>query len=121
MLGIVGFEHYLIECVIGAYAEERLAPQRIYIDFKAEVDFSRCAATDELKETLDYFSAAQLCAEVAQKGRYFLLEKLASDLLKEMAARYGIRWGWIKVKKPCPFPSVDWAYVELEYGTPQRK
>lgn len=121
MIGVVGFENLEIECIIGVHAEERSNSQKIYVDFKGEADFSLSAVTDDLQHALDYFSVAQVCSQVAQKGKYFLLEKCANDILQELVRHFGITWGWIKIKKNHPFPAVEWTFVELEYGTSGRK
>lgn len=121
MIGTIGFDHYSIECIIGVNPEERLSPQKIYVDFRAEHDFSQCVAADDVQYTIDYSLAAELCKQVAKKGEYFLLETLANAILQEMAERFGIVRAWIKIKKPSPFNHVDWAIVELEYGNRRRK
>lgn len=121
MIGTIGFENYQIECIVGINPQERVEAQKIYVDFKAEADVSKSVLSDDIRDTIDYFSAARLCADVARKENYFLLEKLAYDMLQEIAKQLNISWGWIRLKKPHPFPLVDCAFVELEYGKSRLK
>lgn len=113
MKGIIGFEHYRISCVIGVYAEERKREQEIYVDLKVEYDFSKCVQTDRVEDTLDYVKLADMCQGLAKKGHYQLLEKFASDVLKNVLNESGVSKAWIKVKKPGGLLQADYTTVEL--------
>ena len=64
--GTVGFDNLNINCVIGVHPHERHTEQQICIDLRVTADFSRCAATDQVKDAIDYEKLAQLCTEMAR-------------------------------------------------------
>ena len=114
MQGIIGFDHYKITCIIGTNPEERDRAQDIYIDLKVEADFSRCAQSGKLEDTIDYRQLADVCKKLAEEGRYHILEKYAFDVLEALAARFDYYWIWIKVKKPQALAPATFTFVELQ-------
>lgn len=113
-LGILGIRQHRISCLIGVYPEERQSEQLLIIDAKIKVDLSRCLASDQVKDTIDYVAIANVCTELAQKRHYFLLETLASDILEECLSRFQALWAWVCIQKPSAISSAACAFVELE-------
>lgn len=114
MLGIIGFEELKISCIIGVENHERHHEQEIYVDLKIETDFSKCAISDHIHDTIDYVALAQICTEIARKGKYQLLEKYACDVVNALLIQQGINWAWIKVKKPNALPAAACSTVEMK-------
>lgn len=116
--GIIGIESHRISCIIGNNPHEWEQEQDIFVDVKVETDFSACAASDKLTDTIDYVQLAELCTELATKQRYHLMETFAVDVLEKLLHGYpSIRWAWIRIKKPGALPSSAYTYVELEKRT----
>lgn len=114
-LGLLGIHQHRIDCMIGVYPEERLQVQTLFIDAKVKLDFSHCIASDQVQETIDYVLLANICTQLAQKNKYFLLETLASDILDQYIERFNaVVWAWVRIQKPSAIPSAAYAYVELE-------
>lgn len=116
MNGIVGFENHRINCIIGVHPEERTHSQDILIDLKIETNFSMITAEDNLTNAICYATLAEECTQVAQKGRYHMLETLAYELIKHLKKKFHLPWIWISIKKPSAVPSASFAFVELEEG-----
>lgn len=114
MKGVIGFEEHRINCIIGILPQERVEPQDIFIDLKVGYDFSISSVTDDILDTIDYTKMTFLCTEIAQEGKYQLLEKLAADILKALLDQFDITWAWIRIKKPNGIPSAQNSSVELE-------
>ncbi len=114
MKGYIGFNHHKIDCIIGVYPDERLKAQTIYVDLKVEIDFSKCSQSDQITDTVNYEALAQICTELACRGRYQLLEVYAVEALREMLNRFDILKAWIRIKKPAGLPTADYTSVELE-------
>lgn len=112
--GILGFHHYQINCVIGIHPEERQYEQIVFVDLKIKVDLTRCLASGEIQDTIDYGLLAQLCSQLAKQNHYHLLETFASDILKHCLQRFHAVWAWVSIQKPAAIPSAAYAYVELE-------
>ncbi len=112
--GILGIHQHQISCIVGIYPKERQHEQMLIIDAKVKLDLSRCLASGQVQDTIDYVLIAQLCTELAQQKKYFLLETFASDILDECIGRFQAVWAWVCIQKPAAIPSAAYAYVELE-------
>lgn len=117
MIGIIGFEHHKISCIIGVNADERINEQEIFVDLKLAVDFAKCAASDALNDTLDYTFVAKLCTEMAQSGQYHLLETYAYEVIQKLIKSFGVQGAWIRVKKLHAIESAQLTLVELKHGS----
>lgn len=117
MIGIIGFENHKINCIIGVNDHERYHEQDIYVDLKVAVDFAKCAASDALGDTLDYTFVAKLCTEMAQKGKYHLLETYAYEIIQKLIKSFGVQGAWIRVKKLHAIESAQLTLVELKHGS----
>lgn len=113
MKGVLGFENHRIRCIIGIGEEERKQEQDLFVDLRVSADMLKCASSDELEDTIDYMALANLCTSLAQKNRYQLLEKFASDSLEEMFEKFPVEEAWIKIKKPKAIETADYSIVEL--------
>lgn len=112
--GVIGFEHLKISCIIGVNPQERECIQEIFVDIRVEKNITSAASTDDLKETLDYVQLANICKEVACRGKFFLIEKYAFEVLSEILKQFDVNWAWIKVKKPLAIPDASFALFELK-------
>lgn len=118
MRGMIGFDHYKIRCIIGVNPEERIQEQDIFLDLRVETDFAQCALSDSLEETIDYDRLAALCRELAQKGKYHLMETFAYNLLQAIFNQFNVAWASVKIKKPLDFPLQTYNVVELRAEHP---
>lgn len=117
--GMIGFEQHKIHCIIGTLPHERSQTQDIYVDLQVEADFSKCAATDDLKDTVNYETLASICTSLAESKQYQLLETFAWDVLQALFSQFEIQWAKIKVKKPQALPSVKHTMIELQLNRDQ--
>lgn len=114
MLGIIGFKGYRVSCIIGTENHEREVEQDLLIDLKVEADFSRVSQSESLHDTINYVSLASVCKDLAQKGKYLLIEKYAADVIAEVLNRFPVYSVWICVQKPEAIPGAECALVELK-------
>lgn len=110
--GVIGFEKQSIKCIIGVHEHERLEESELLVTLKVEVDFSVCAKSDHLGDTLDYVLLADLCREIAQR-KYHLLESYAFAVIENVLSAQGVISAWIQVKKPTGLPNIEHATVEF--------
>lgn len=109
--GIIGFENYKIDCIIGVHENERMQEQSLYLDLKVMQDF---ALDDTLSSTICYEELGSFCKTLAQTKKYHLLETFAYDLITALTNEYKIKWAHVKIKKPSALVLADCAFVELE-------
>lgn len=116
-LGIIGFENFKIDCIIGIEPHERINEQEIVIDLKVEADMSKVSASDSIYDAIDYVQLAKICEETA-KGKYNLLEKYAADVLKVIFNTFKVSSASIRVMKPEALPGAAQAFIELYRKAP---
>ena len=114
MKGIIGFEDYAIECIIGVFPEERCNEQKIFVDVKVEVDIAKGIESDHLKDVYDYVQLAKLCTKMAQTKKYALIETFAYELIQTFENDPDIHWAWVKIKKPQALSLAKHTFIELE-------
>jgi len=84
----------------GVHARERERAQPFRIDLVLELDLSRAAASDDLRDTIDYAAVHRRIVEMVQSQSYALLERLASAILDEVASDERIVTADISIAKP---------------------
>jgi dihydroneopterin aldolase len=111
--GMIGFERYKVRCIIGTHEHERIHPQEIEIDLRVEANISAAAATDDLKNTINYIQLAELCEKTALEGHYHLLEAYAAATLDKISVTFNVKKAWMCVRKAKAITAADYALVEL--------
>ncbi|HSQ41975.1 MAG TPA: dihydroneopterin aldolase [Fibrobacteraceae bacterium] len=76
------------ECVIGDLPYEREVPQRVRMDLSIWVDSDRVAHSDSLQDSVNYVALAEMAQKTAVLGRFRLVERLASEILKNTKAKW---------------------------------
>ena len=66
-----------IECVIGIYDWERKIRQPVVFDIEMAFDNTRPAATDDIKDTLDYKAVSKRLIQFVSESDFGLVETLA--------------------------------------------
>jgi dihydroneopterin aldolase len=89
-----------VKCHIGAGAEERKTPQPIIVDLEMEANVDRAAATDALRDALDYEAVCRDVSRIAYESRFKLVETLASRIADRLLDEYPIRRLSITIRKP---------------------
>ncbi len=68
----------------GVYEHERNAEQEFLVDIEAVFDTQSAAASDRLEDTVDYDAFARIAQEVVQRNSFYLIERLADTIAKEL-------------------------------------
>ena len=84
---------------VGWTTEERAEPQAILIDLDVETDVGAAAASDELRDTIDYGSVIADVASYVEDRETRLLERLAGDLAEMVSARDGVKRVTVEIAK----------------------
>ena len=85
----------------GVHDEEETLGQRFYVDAVLSVDPDRALADDSIEGTVDYGVAVGVLENIITGERRFLIESLALEVGKALAARFPqIRRAEITVRKP---------------------
>jgi 7,8-dihydroneopterin aldolase/epimerase/oxygenase len=97
---------------VGVSGDERAQPQRLLISVEMSRDLSRAAASDDLRETIDYFAVTQQLLRFGEHRSWKLLEKLAGDIAGMILTGFGPDIASVEVKK-FVIPETSYVAVRL--------
>ncbi|RLV50446.1 dihydroneopterin aldolase [Nocardioides mangrovicus] len=92
--GIEVFAHH------GVFAHERRDGQRFVIDLAIGTDTRSAAASDDLKDTVDYGSVVAQVVEAATSEPVDLIETLATRLADVVLRQARVEWVEVTLHKP---------------------
>mgnify|MGYP003332079985 FL=1 len=84
---------------VGVPDAERTQPQRLLLNIEMQHDFIRAAATDDLRETIDYYAVSRRLLTFGEGRSWKLIEKLAADIATMVLADFGAESVSVEVKK----------------------
>lgn len=102
----------------GVHDEEEFLGQRFFVDAELDVTAGDALETDQIKDTVNYGVAFTVIEEIVTGKRRYLIEALALDIAKGLAAKFPqIKRAKITVRKPnAPVPGVlDFVQVSVEH------
>jgi 7,8-dihydroneopterin aldolase/epimerase/oxygenase len=113
MNGFIGFNQLRVSCIIGIHPAERTTEQDLYIDLKVRTDFSQLILSDSIHDTIDYVRLAEICKDLGQSQKYYLIETFAARVLDAIFREFDVVEAAITIKKPSALPEAACAIVEL--------
>ena len=84
---------------IGVTEEERVSPQRLLITVEMCRDVSAAAVSDDLTETIDYYTVTRRLLRFGDGRSWKLLEKLATDIAGLILTEFTPEIVSVEVKK----------------------
>lgn len=105
-----------IKARIGIYEWEKRIQQQIRIDLEMAWDNTLPAASDDIKDTLNYKSAAQRVVAIVEADHYDLVERLAETIATTLRAEMQIPWIRVTVGKPFAVKHAGEVGVSVERG-----
>ena len=97
---------------VGVPDEGRTEPQKLLITIEIAMDLGPSAATDNLTETIDYFTVSQAVKALGQARRWKLIEALADDICELVLRDFKPSSVRVIVKKFI-LPDTRWVSVEM--------
>ncbi len=89
----------------GVTLEERMEPQPIEVDVELATDLERAAASDELRDTIDYSAVFTLVARIVEDRSFRLIEALAGTIADAVLGSTSASAVVVRVRKPrAPLP-----------------
>lgn len=84
---------------VGVPDAERAEPQRLLLTVEMRRDFTRAAASDDLRETIDYYAVSRRLLALGEGRSWKLIETLAADIAALVLADFGAEAVTVEVKK----------------------
>jgi dihydroneopterin aldolase len=84
---------------VGVPDAERAQPQRLLLTVEMETDFTAAGATDDLRQTIDYYAVAQRLQTLGEGREWKLIERLGEDIAALILREFGPRRVTVEIKK----------------------
>lgn len=104
----LSLEKFPVDCVLGAYPEERGTPRTVFVTAGLHGDFSKAAATDALADALDYDALSQRIARMLAEEKHHLIERAAWRVCDLCLEERGVESATVRLEKPdVPVPGAS--------------
>jgi dihydroneopterin aldolase len=97
---------------VGVPDVERAHPQRLLLTIELETDFTAAARTDDIADTIDYYTISQRLQHYGEGRSWKLIEKLATDIADLILTEFHPRQVTVEIKK-FPIPQTRQITVRL--------
>jgi dihydroneopterin aldolase len=115
-MDIVYIRALRIDTVIGIYEWERKTRQTIVLDVEMSADIARAAATDSIRDTLDYKAVSKRLIQFVGESSFQLVETLAERCAQIVREEFGVRWVRLTLNKAGAVRGADAVGVVIERG-----
>jgi dihydroneopterin aldolase len=98
-MDIIYLHSLQIETVVGIFEWERRVKQTVSFDLDMAADVRRAAASDDIKDTLDYKKVAKRVIEFVGHSEFHLVETLAERVAELVLKEFNVRWLRLRLNK----------------------
>jgi dihydroneopterin aldolase len=98
-MDIVFVRDLRIETVIGIYDWEREIKQTVILDLEMSSDVRKAAASEDIKDALDYKAVTKRLIGFVEESRFQLVETLAERCAEIVRQEFGVRWVRLTLNK----------------------
>jgi len=88
-----------IDTIIGIYDWEREKRQTIILDIEMAFDSQKAAETDDIQYALDYKTVSDRIITFVKDSRFFLVERLVSEIAQIIRTEFDVPWVKITLNK----------------------
>lgn len=105
-----------VDTIIGIWDWERKIRQTVVIDLEMSADIARAAATDDVKDTLNYKGVAKRVQQFVEESSFQLVETMAENIAAIIRDEFDVAWVKVRVNKPGAIRGSRDVGVEIERG-----
>jgi dihydroneopterin aldolase len=110
MLGTTGLKALRVDCIV-----ERERSQTVFLDVALDYDFGPAAASDAIRDAVDYDRIASGLTHLLTDRKFQLIEAMAEAsaawVLTHIPEAHRVA---IEVRKPAAVPAADCSFVRVE-------
>ncbi len=103
-----------VRAVIGVHAWEQHQTRPLLIDLELGIDAREAAASDRLRDAIDYKAVADEVIAFAASREFRLLETMAESIARLLFQSHPIRWLVLNIGKPGAVPEARSVAVRIE-------
>lgn len=112
-MAIIRITDLCLRTIIGTYDWERKTLQDVVINVSLEFDATKASKSDAIKDTVDYKEITKNIIAFVEKSKFFLIEKLAAEVLKIVLSNRKVISATVRVDKPGALRFAKSVSVEL--------
>lgn len=86
----------------GVYGAEAELGQRFLVDLELSIELSRAGTSDDLHDTVNYAEIFTCVQKVVEGERYNLVERLTTEVARQLLRQFPLVEVKVKVTKPNP-------------------
>ena len=114
----ITFLHGLkVACIIGIWDWERAAKQTVIIDLDMASDIARAAASDDIKDAVDYKTVSKRLEQFVGESQYQLVETMAENVARLLLEEFGLSWVRVRINKKGAVSNAGDVGIVIERGT----
>ena len=98
-MDIIFFRGLEVDTIIGIYDWEREQRQTVILDIEMAYDIRKAAETDAIEYTLDYKTVSDRIIYFVKDSRFFLVERLISEIADLIRHEFDVPWVKITLNK----------------------
>jgi dihydroneopterin aldolase len=87
------------ECIIGIWDWERQVRQKIVIDLEMQADIRKAAASDDIRDTLDYKKVSKRLLQFVQESQFQLVETLTDRIAQLVLTEFDVAAVKVRLNK----------------------
>jgi dihydroneopterin aldolase len=99
MTDIIFLRDVYIDTLIGIFDWEREAKQTLIFDLEMAFDCQPAAESDDIMDALNYKAVYERLVEFVGQSEFFLIEKLAAEMIRLIQTEFGVSWVKLTVNK----------------------
>ncbi len=103
-----------VECIIGVYGWERQLPRPLLFDLDLSADLREAAASDQVRDAIDYAAVSTLVTKVAQERQSALLETLGETIARAIFDQFPVQSLRLNIAKPGAVPETKSVGIEID-------
>lgn len=111
---IIRIQNLKLRTLIGIYDWERKRKQSVIVNIRLDFNGTKAARTDKIKDTVDYKTICKAVIKKVESSQYFLVEKLAAEILKLVMKDKRVLSARVRVDKPGALRFAESVSVETE-------
>ncbi len=115
-MDIIYLNELRIETIIGIYDWERRTKQTVILDIELGTDIKKAAATDNIKDTLNYKAVAKRIMAFVGESEFELVETLAEKVTDIILNEFDVPWCRLRLNKQGAVKGVRDVGVVIERG-----
>lgn len=116
-MDIVYINDLKVDTVIGIFDWERRIRQTISIDLEMGFDIRKAAASDDIRDTLDYKAVGKRVIAHVQQSEALLVERLAEEIARIVLDEFSVGWLRLRIGKPGALRGAKDVGLVIERGT----